>query len=130
MAKPLAPTPSFLASHLLGCSILWASGFLFMKLAGAVNPFVTASVRGLLGALTHQAMSVLMPVRQRGADAGFATRFRAVEGAGYAAQKEKRQQIQEDDKRPIDERQVRLRQAFAYRCGSRHSLSTLSTFPE
>jgi hypothetical protein len=40
---------------------------------------------GLLGALTHQAMSVLMPVRQRGADAGFATRFRAVEGAGYAA---------------------------------------------
>jgi drug/metabolite transporter (DMT)-like permease len=59
MAKPLAPTPSFLASHLLGCSILWASGFLFMKLAGAVNPFVTASVRGLLGALTLALFFVL-----------------------------------------------------------------------
>ena len=38
----------------------------------------------LLGALTHQAMSVLAPVR-RGAGAGnFVTRFRAVQGAGYA----------------------------------------------
>jgi len=36
----------------------------------------------LLGALTHQAMSVLMPVRQ--AAGGFVTRFRAVQGAGYA----------------------------------------------
>ena len=41
----------------------------------------------LLGALTHQAMSVLMPVRQvAGAGApGIVTRFRAVQGAGYAA---------------------------------------------
>src|SRR6185295_13501338 len=41
----------------------------------------------LLGAITHQAMSVLMPVRQvAGADGpGFVTRFRAVQGAGYAA---------------------------------------------
>ena len=43
----------------------------------------------LLGALTHQAMSVLMPVRQMagaaGASPGFVTRFRAVQGAGYAA---------------------------------------------
>ena len=39
----------------------------------------------LLGALTHQAMSVLMPVRQAAASGGFVTRFRAVEGAGYAA---------------------------------------------
>ena len=43
----------------------------------------------LLGALTHQAMSVLMPVRQgagvAGASPGFVTRFRAVQGAGYAA---------------------------------------------
>ena len=38
----------------------------------------------LLGALTHQAMSVLMPVRQAAGDVGFATRFRAVQGAGYA----------------------------------------------
>ena len=39
----------------------------------------------LLGALTHQAMSVLMPVRQAAGGAGFVTRFRAVQGAGYAA---------------------------------------------
>jgi hypothetical protein len=42
----------------------------------------------LLGALTHQAMSVLAPVRH-GAGAvrvgGFVTRFRSVQGAGYAA---------------------------------------------
>ena len=37
----------------------------------------------LLGALTHQAMSVLAPARQ-GAGGGFVTRFRAVNGAGYA----------------------------------------------
>jgi len=40
----------------------------------------------LLGALTHQAMSVLAPVRQvAGASPGIVTRFRAVQGAGYAA---------------------------------------------
>ena len=40
----------------------------------------------LLGALTHQAASVLMPVRQAAAagGAGFVTRFRAVHGPGYA----------------------------------------------
>jgi hypothetical protein len=38
----------------------------------------------LLGALTHQAMAVLLPVRQVIGDAGFVTRFRAVRGAGYA----------------------------------------------
>jgi hypothetical protein len=38
----------------------------------------------LLGALTHQAMSVLAPVRQGAAAGGFVTRFRAVQGAGYA----------------------------------------------
>jgi len=36
----------------------------------------------LLGALTHQAVSVAMPVRQ--AAGTFVTRFRAVNGAGYA----------------------------------------------
>src|SRR6478672_12088670 len=36
----------------------------------------------LLGALTHQAMAVLMPVRQTAG--GFVTRFRAVPAAGYA----------------------------------------------
>jgi hypothetical protein len=39
----------------------------------------------LLGALTHQAMSVLVPARQAVAGGGgFVTRFRAVQGAGYA----------------------------------------------
>lgn len=38
----------------------------------------------LLGALTHQAMSVLLPVRQLAGPPGFVTRFRAVPGAGYA----------------------------------------------
>jgi len=38
----------------------------------------------LLGALTHQAVSVLMPVRQAAGGAGFVTRFRAVHGPGYA----------------------------------------------
>jgi hypothetical protein len=42
----------------------------------------------LLGAITHQAMSVLMPVRRvAGAvgETGIVTRFRSVQGAGYAA---------------------------------------------
>src|ERR1044071_3373098 len=38
----------------------------------------------LLGALTHQAMSVLSPVRQGSGPGGFVTRFRSVQGAGYA----------------------------------------------
>jgi hypothetical protein len=38
----------------------------------------------LLGALTHQAMSVLAPVRQGAGAGNFVTRFRAVQGAGYA----------------------------------------------
>ena len=37
----------------------------------------------LLGAITHQAVSVLAPVRQA-ASPGFVTRYRAVHGAGYA----------------------------------------------
>jgi hypothetical protein len=39
----------------------------------------------LLGALTHQAVSVMMPVRKAAGPAGFVTRFRAVPAAGYAA---------------------------------------------
>ena len=39
----------------------------------------------LLGALTHQAASVLMPVRQTAGGGNFVARFRAVQGAGYAA---------------------------------------------
>jgi hypothetical protein len=38
----------------------------------------------LLGALSHQALAVLMPVRQAAGGAGFVTRFRAVTGPAYA----------------------------------------------
>jgi len=38
----------------------------------------------LLGALTHQAMAVLMPVRQVAGAPGFVGRFRSVPAAGYA----------------------------------------------
>ena len=38
----------------------------------------------MLGALTHQVMSVLAPVRQGAGPGGIVTRFRAVQGAGYA----------------------------------------------
>jgi hypothetical protein len=38
----------------------------------------------MLGALTHQAMSVLAPVRQGVGPGGIVTRFRSVQGAGYA----------------------------------------------
>ena len=38
----------------------------------------------LLGALTHQAVAVLMPVRQAAGAPGFVTRFRSVHGPGYA----------------------------------------------
>jgi drug/metabolite transporter (DMT)-like permease len=47
---PPAPTQGFLVSNLLLCSMLWASGFLFIKLSGDVNPFVLAAMRGLVGA--------------------------------------------------------------------------------
>jgi hypothetical protein len=42
----------------------------------------------LLGALSHQAMSVLMPVRRvagAAGEPGIVTRFRSVQGAGYTA---------------------------------------------
>jgi len=38
-----------------------------------------------LGALTHQALSVAAPVWQPAGQRGFVTRFRAVQGAGYAS---------------------------------------------
>jgi drug/metabolite transporter (DMT)-like permease len=41
---------SFLVTNLLACSILWASGFLFIKVSGDINPFAIAATRGLLGA--------------------------------------------------------------------------------
>jgi hypothetical protein len=39
----------------------------------------------LIGALTHQAVAVMMPVRQVAGPPGFVTRFRGVPAAGYAA---------------------------------------------
>jgi len=47
---PAAPTPVFLAANLLVCSMLWSTSFLFIKLSGSINPFVLASIRGLIGA--------------------------------------------------------------------------------
>ncbi|MCC2653195.1 MAG: hypothetical protein K0Q60_3361 [Microvirga sp.] len=49
-ALPAAPTPVFLAANLLVCSMLWSTSFLFIKLSGSINPFVLASIRGLIGA--------------------------------------------------------------------------------
>ncbi len=50
VAPEPAPTPGFIVSRLLACSILWASSFLFIKLSGDLNPFVLAAARGLIGA--------------------------------------------------------------------------------
>src|SRR3712207_9304883 len=47
---PAAPTPVFMAVNLLVCSMLWSTSFLFIKLSGNINPFVLASIRGLIGA--------------------------------------------------------------------------------
>src|SRR5690349_1898533 len=65
-ASPIsAPTPGFVVSNLLVCSFLWATGFLFIKLSGDVDPFVLAAMRGLVGAgslilwFTIQGRSVL-----------------------------------------------------------------------
>jgi drug/metabolite transporter (DMT)-like permease len=49
-ALPAAPTPVFLATNLLVCSMLWSTSFLFIKLSGDINPFVLAAMRGLIGA--------------------------------------------------------------------------------
>jgi len=47
-----APTPAFVLSNLLICSFLWGSAFLFVKLSGDLNPFVLASMRGVIGGAT------------------------------------------------------------------------------
>lgn len=49
-ALPATPTPVFLATNLLVCSMLWSTSFLFTKLSGDINPFVLAAMRGLIGA--------------------------------------------------------------------------------
>lgn len=50
LSAPVAPTTGVLMASLLGCSILWASSFLFVKLSGYVHPFALAAMRGLVGA--------------------------------------------------------------------------------
>jgi multidrug transporter EmrE-like cation transporter len=59
-----APTRAFVVSHTLGCSVLWASSFLFMKLSAAMGPFALGllprddrcgSHRGLLRAAGSRA---------------------------------------------------------------------------
>jgi len=52
IAAPPAPTPAFVLSNLLICSFLWGSSFLFVKLSGHLNPFVLASMRGVIGGAT------------------------------------------------------------------------------
>ncbi len=47
-----APTPAFILSNLLICSLLWGSAFFFVKLSGNLNPFVLAAMRGVIGAST------------------------------------------------------------------------------
>lgn len=66
--------PDFMLDH-ISVSTYWTILFIIHALLAV----------GLLGALTHQAVSVLMPVRQGAAAGGIVTRFRAVHGPGYAA---------------------------------------------
>lgn len=54
-----APTPAFLLSNLLACSLLWGSAFLFVKLSGNLNPFVLAAMRGVIGGTTLAAWFML-----------------------------------------------------------------------
>jgi drug/metabolite transporter (DMT)-like permease len=50
MIAAQSPSRVFLLSHLIGCSVLWASGFLFIKLVPDLHFLVIASLRGILGA--------------------------------------------------------------------------------
>jgi drug/metabolite transporter (DMT)-like permease len=49
----------FLVAHLLGCSILWASGFLLIKLVPDMPPVALAACRGLIAAATLSAWFLL-----------------------------------------------------------------------
>ena len=52
MSQPHA-SRLFIAVHLVGCSLLWATSFLFMKLTqGEIEPIIVASLRAIIGALT------------------------------------------------------------------------------
>ncbi|WP_166802466.1 DMT family transporter [Microvirga pakistanensis] len=58
-----APTPAFILSNLLVCSSLWGSAFLFVKLSGSLNPFVLASLRGVIGATSLAAWFLIQGKR-------------------------------------------------------------------
>ncbi|GGH31080.1 ABC transporter permease [Alsobacter metallidurans] len=53
------PSNGVVIARLLICSLLWASGFLFMKLAGTVHPFVTAASRASVAAVALAAWFLL-----------------------------------------------------------------------
>lgn len=51
MQPPLAPpSRGWMATRMLACSMLWASGFLFMKLAVAVSPWLVSASRAGIAA--------------------------------------------------------------------------------
>jgi drug/metabolite transporter (DMT)-like permease len=56
----LSPGQAFILTHLLACSVGWASGFLFIKLGGVgVSPPAIAAVRGLVAAATFAALFLI-----------------------------------------------------------------------
>jgi drug/metabolite transporter (DMT)-like permease len=62
------PSPAFLAVHLVGASVCWASGFLFIKLAPSVPIIALSAARGLLAVAVMAAVFLwmrrsLMPAR-------------------------------------------------------------------
>ena len=65
----------FIYDHLVSVNTFWTILFIVHALLAVA----------LLGALSHQALSVLMPARAGAGPAGFVTRFRSVHGASYAA---------------------------------------------
>lgn len=51
MSAPIAsPSRGWMATRMLACSMLWASGFLFMKLAVAVSPWLVSASRASIAA--------------------------------------------------------------------------------
>lgn len=64
-ALPAPPSPAFLVTNLLVCSMLWSTSFLFIKLSGDINPFVLAAMRGLVGASAIASWFLLQAKRIR-----------------------------------------------------------------
>jgi drug/metabolite transporter (DMT)-like permease len=68
MISSLPPSAGVVVSRLLICSILWSSGFLFIKLSGTLNPFAIAAMRGLVGAVALMSFFLVQgrSIRPRG----------------------------------------------------------------